>query len=151
MRRRDVLVLLTTAIAFPRVAAAQAELVLHKDGTSLYHRPDCPVVRDGAGVLALTRAQAESRGYKPHPDCDPSNPKAPAPKPDAPAPVTVYVDGSKYYHRSNDCRRIADKAKVKAVPLEEAGKGTWPCPECKPAVRRKSTQNAVPGTRRRDP
>ena len=63
--------LLSSLVAAP--AAAQGELVLHKEGTTLYHRPHCPVVRDVTGVLALNRGQAEARGFKPHPECDPAH------------------------------------------------------------------------------
>jgi hypothetical protein len=129
-------------------AVQSSELVILKEGSGLYHRPGCPIVRDGAGVLAMTRAQAESREYKPHPDCDPANPKAPAPRPVPPPPVTVYVDGSKYYHRK-DCRKLTGAANVKAESLETIGKTRWPCPECKPPVRQRSIENAIPGTRRR--
>ena len=130
---------------------AQGELVIYKDGTGLYHRPGCPTIKDGEGVLALERGQAESRGYKPHPACDPAQPPAPAPQKSAPAPepVTVYLDKSKYYHRK-DCSRLKAKGQtVDAQPLEIAGKTRWPCPACKPPVRRRSAEPAVPGTGRR--
>jgi hypothetical protein len=123
---------------------AQSELVIHTEGTTEYHRAGCELIKDGKGVLALTRAQAEARGYKPHPDCDPA-----LRKPDAPAgrggsagqaappakPQTVYVDGTKYYHRK-DCRRLdANRNAVRAEPLDVAGKSSWPCPDCRPPVR----------------
>jgi hypothetical protein len=125
------------------VAAAQSELVIHKEDTTLYHRPACDVIRDMKGVVAMTRAQAESRGYKPHPDCDPavSKPGAPAPSAAAaaaqpkPTPQIVYVDGGKYYHRK-DCRRLAaNPTAARAEPLDVAGKSLWPCPDCRPPVR----------------
>lgn len=130
--------------------AAKGELVLIRTDTKQYHRASCPLVRGANtnGVTAMTRGQAESRGYTAHPDCDPENPKAPAPKAPAPEAVTVFVDGSKYYHRDRTCARIEDDDAVKAVSLEVAGKKEWPCPECRPPVRRKSTENAIPGTKR---
>jgi hypothetical protein len=125
-------------------AAAQSELVIHKEDTNLYHRPGCDVIRDMKGVVAMTRAQAESRGYKAHADCDPevSKPGAPAPPASAaaatqpkPTPQIVYVEGGKYYHRK-DCRRLAANPKAaRAEPLEVAGKSLWPCPDCRPPVR----------------
>ncbi len=124
-------------------------MVIHKDGTKLYHRPGCPVIVDGTGVLAMTRAQAEGRGYKSHEDCDPANPQAKAPQPAAPAPVTVYVDGGKHYHRK-DCRRLTDADAVKPAVLEVVGKEKWPCPVCRPPVRKRSTENAIPRTNVRD-
>jgi hypothetical protein len=141
------LVALVALCTAPSISS-QSELVIVKEGAKLYHRPGCPIVRDGAGVTAMTRAQAESRQYKAHPDCDPDNPKAPAPKAAPPPPVTVYVDGSKYYHRK-ECAKATKPSAVKAVSLEEAGKTLWPCPDCKPPVRRRSTESAIPGMRRR--
>lgn len=130
--------------------ASTSELVLIKTGTKQYHRASCPLVRGAntKGVTAMTLGQAEARGYTEHPDCDPENPNAPAPKAPAPEAVTVFVDGSKYYHDEKTCSRIKDAGAVKAVSLEVAGKKEWPCPECRPPVRRKSTENAVPGTKR---
>ena len=137
--------------------AAQAELVIHKEGTKQYHRPGCPVIRDAVGVLALTRGQAESRGYTAHPDCDPAN-QPPAEtargrargRVPAPAPkITVYIDGPKYYHRK-ECSRLASTPPgPKAVPLETAAKSHWPCPACKAPILKKSTEPAIPGTNRR--
>jgi hypothetical protein len=126
-------------------AAAQSELVIFKEGTILYHRAGCDVIRDMKGVVAMTRAQAESRGYKAHADCDPEVSKAGAPAPPGsaaspaaqpkPAPQIVYVDGGKYYHRK-DCRRLAANPKAaRAEALEVAGKSLWPCPDCRPPVR----------------
>ena len=132
--------------------AAQSELVIHKDGTKLYHRPACPVVAGAKqGILAMTRAQAESRGYKPHEACDPANPDAPSAgsTPGKPAaPPTVYLDGTRYYHTST-CKTLPrDKQGVKSASLEVAGKSHWPCPTCKPPIRKKSDAPAVPGTGR---
>lgn len=134
---------------------SQGELVIYKAGTNLYHRPGCPVLRDGEGLLALTRGQAEARGYKPHPDCDPSQQAAATARGGAPgaaskpASITVYVDGSKYYHRKDCSKLAAGKRAVEAQSLETAGKTYWPCPTCKPPVRRKGVEPAVPGTGRR--
>lgn len=130
-------------------AHPQDEFVIVKEGTGLYHRPACPVIRDGVSVLALTRAQAEQRGLKAHETCDPSNPKYDPPtareaapgKPQPKGPVFVVVDRSKYYHRDVCAKLGADRTKV---DLEVAGKKYWPCPTCKPPVRRKSDGPAVP-------
>lgn len=147
-------------------AQGQSELVIHKEGTTLYHRPACPVVQDmkpgvagGPGaagaavvavvaVVAMTRAQAEARSYNAHPDCDPANPKAPAPKPPTAPPQTVYLDASKYYHRKT-CEKLADAKSVTPATLDEVGKSRWPCPACSPPVRKKSSEAAVPGAIRR--
>jgi len=133
-------------------APAQSELVIHLEGTKLYHRAGCPVVKDGKGVMALTRAQAEARGLRAHADCDPAQQptgqKDPSAKPAGPAPV-VYLDGSRYYHRKS-CKELgADPKSVKEASLEEAAKSHWPCPTCKPPIRQRPGGPAVPGTGRR--
>ena len=130
---------------------AQSELVIYKEGTKLYHRAGCPILKNATDIVAMTRAQAESRGFKPHADCDPEAKKnAPpaAPVPPRP-PEMVFLNNTKYYHRK-DCRKLDAAGKgVRAVPLDEAGKTHWPCPDCRPPVRRKSSEPAVPGTGRR--
>ncbi len=144
-RSKTTLLLGVVGALWCAAVAAQSELVIYKEGTNLYHRAGCDVIRDMKGVVAMTRAQAESRGYKAHPDCDPavSKPDAPASPASAaaaaaqpkPAPQIVYVDGGKYYHRK-DCRRLAANPKAaRAEPLEVAGKSLWPCPDCRPPVR----------------
>jgi hypothetical protein len=132
--------------AIQDVLAGQSELVIAKEGTEYYHRPGCPVIRDGKGVIAMALGQAQLRGYKQHPACDPatsppaSDTSRPADKPKVAAPVFVYVDDSKYYHRQ-DCRNLAKSSRK--VALEEAGKRLWPCPVCRPPVRKKSDEPAV--------
>ena len=132
-------------------AALQSELVIHKDGSAVYHRAGCPVLKDMTGVTAMTRAQAESRGHKPHPDCDPAQQKSDgrsAPAPPAPPP-TVYLDAGRYYHRKDCAKLDANGKRIRSASLESAGKSHWPCPTCRPPVRKKSAEPAVPGTGRR--
>ena len=142
--------LVLTAVATP--AIAQSELVIYKEGTRLYHRAGCPVLQGATDIVAMTRAQAESRGYKPHPDCDPAQQKPDAAAGERGAPptqVTVYLDAGKYYHRK-DCAKLDTKGKPpRTESLEAAGKSHWPCPVCRPPVRKKSAEPAVPGTGRR--
>lgn len=125
------------------IAGAQSELVIYKEGSTQYHRPGCDVIRDAKDVLALTRAQAEARGYKPHPECDPEQRTAAPATADGSAaaakPQTVYLNGTKYYHRK-ECRRVEANPKVvRAESLETAGKTHWPCPQCRPPVRKRTT------------
>jgi hypothetical protein len=140
-----VLALALIGVASP--AAAQGELVIVKEGTKQYHRPGCPVIRDGRDVMAMTRAQAESRGYKAHPACDPFNPAAttppaatpgssPAPRDKPAAPVFVYVSpNDNTYHRES-CRKLGTERRK--VTLEQAATTRhWPCPVCKPPIRKK--------------
>jgi hypothetical protein len=114
--------------------ADQSEMVIAKEGTTAYHRPGCEVIRDGKGVLAMTRAQAEGRGLKSHDGCDPAK-KPPPSAATAPAPPAyVFVDGGKYYHRES-CKRLGkDRRKVR---LDDAGVKYWPCPACKPPIRKR--------------
>ena len=135
--------LLFSLLAAP--AAPQGELVLHKEGAQLYHRPHCPVVRDVTGVLALNRGQAEARGFKPHPECDPANEAARKSTPAPPAPPpTVYLDGSKYYHRK-DCAKLKPAKQVEGKSLDVAGRTHWPCPTCRPPVRRRTRGGSAAG------
>jgi hypothetical protein len=139
---RSVFLAMAAAGLGPLSASAQSELVIHKDGSNQYHRPGCDLIRGGKDVLALTRAQAESRGYKPHPDCDPgkrpSDPSSAGNPAPAAKPETVYVNGTKYYHRK-DCRKLeANPKAVGAESLETAGKIYWPCPDCRPPVRKRT-------------
>jgi hypothetical protein len=102
------------------------------------------VVRDGVGVIAMTVGQAEARGLKSHPDCDPSRTPpaqepasrgdAARPRPSKPAaPVFVFVDAQgKQYHRER-CPRLGSG--TKKIGLDAAAKSYWPCPVCKPPIR----------------
>ena len=138
-------------LAAVTVAAGQSELVIYKEGTGLYHRPSCPLLKDATDIMAISRSQADASGYKAHADCDPDQKKSEgAPAQSAPpAPVTVYVYDARYYHRK-DCPKLKDAGKqVKSESLETAGKSHWPCPTCRPPVRKKSAEPAVPGTGRR--
>jgi hypothetical protein len=99
----------------------------------------------------MTRAQAEGRRHTSHADCDPKQKKpegarAPTPPPES---VTVYLIEGRYYHRK-DCSKLKEAGKqVRSESLEKAGKSHWPCPTCRPPVRKKSAEPAVPGTGRR--
>jgi hypothetical protein len=131
--------LLLTACALVATGSvlAQSELVIVKEGTSEYHRPGCDIIRDGVGVMAMTRAQAEARKLTAHPACDPANapvvPAAARTKP--PAIVYVYVDDEgKHYHKAK-CTRLGKKPKK--VTVDAAAKKHWPCPVCKPPIRQR--------------
>jgi len=140
---------LAAATLTPTLTAGQSELVIYKEGSRVYHRAGCPALKDLTGVMAMTRAQAESRGYKPHPECDPEQTKTePRQQPPAPPP-TVYLSDGRYYHRK-DCAKLgSDPKRIRPESLEVAGKSHWPCPVCRPPVRKKSAEPAVPGTGRR--
>lgn len=152
MAARQVLASALGLILFIPVLAAAQTLVIHKQGTREYHRPWCPVIRDGKGVLALTLGQANGRGLRPHAECDKEPPGIAGTtgdngSPGKPvAPVFVYVDGKKYYHRQDCAKRSGPLGREM---LDVAAKTHWPCPACRPPVRKKSDGPAVPkrGTR----
>jgi hypothetical protein len=124
--------------------AAQSELVIVKEGTRFYHRPGCPVIRDGQRVVAMTRAQAERRGLKAHSECDPANAPGDERQRTAASAASIVVHvaaGDNRYHRESCARLAADRTKL---TLEEAVKKKyWPCPVCKPPVRKKADAPAV--------
>lgn len=111
-------------------AGAQSELVIHRKGTKEYHRPGCPLIRDAKDVLALTRAQAEVRGLAAH-DCEAATAGG---KAKGDAPLHVYVDGGRYYHEQK-CARLGKAPKK--ILLDQAGRKFWPCPTCKPPIRKR--------------
>ena len=120
------------ALALP---STQGELVIVKEGTKQYHRPGCDVVRDGKGVIAMTRAQAEGRKLTQHGACDPAKKPADPKKPGA--ETRVYVDEGRYYHREG-CKRLGKDPKP--MTLDDAGRKFWPCPACKPPIRPRPKQ-----------
>ena len=71
----------------PDLEEIARKLVIVKEGTKEYHRPWCPVIRDGAGVLALSVGQAEAPGGPPTSD------------------GRAGREGSRNYDRSNDRRK----------------------------------------------
>jgi methylphosphotriester-DNA--protein-cysteine methyltransferase len=139
MRRPGILVTLcSVALALTAsgnvASQAQSEMVVQRDGTTVYHRPSCEQVRDVRDVLAMTRAQAESRGLKPHAECDPAqNPAAKEGTASPAKPAMVLVDvGGQYYHREK-CEKLSKDSR--RVSLTEAYKKHWPCRTCKPPIR----------------
>ncbi|HET7617245.1 MAG TPA: hypothetical protein VFK20_01950 [Vicinamibacterales bacterium] len=132
--RSRVIVIVALLVSVAVSSAGQSELVLVKKGDTEYHWPGCEVVRDGKDVTAMTRAKAEASGLKPHAGCDPSK-QPPPEKAEPDEPVYVYVnDGGRYYHREK-CERL--KPDAKKVLLDKAGREYWPCPKCKPPIRKR--------------
>jgi hypothetical protein len=126
------LMLLLSAVLLFAFTQSPTEYVLVKPGSKEYHRPGCEVVRDARNVVAMTRAEAETRGLKPHAACDPSKAKN-----DKPAVQYVFVEpGDKRYHRET-CSKLGKTRE--RVTLDEAVKRKyWPCPACKPPVRKRA-------------
>ena len=121
-------------------AAVQVEYVVVRGGAKDYHRPGCSVIRDGKDVLVMSKGEAEAKSLKPHPQCDPNDPRnvsgdaKPAPT------VYVFVDGSSYYHREK-CQNL--KPKARKVTLDEAARKQWPCRVCKAPVRPRKGRTPV--------
>lgn len=116
-------------------SAAQSELVISRAGSKEYHRPACEAIKDAKDVLAMTRAQATARGLTAHEACDPARSPAPDDPKVKPAPdPAVFVDGTRYYHKK-DCARLGKDPKK--MELDDAGRKFWPCPTCKPPIRRR--------------
>jgi hypothetical protein len=136
--------MVSLGMAVPSALSSSQELVLQKEGTKEYHRPGCEVVRDGRHVLAMSRAQAEARGLKAHAGCDPARmPPAPTGSRGPAAPVFVFVDAAaepsrggshQLYHRES-CPRLGKERRK--LPVDEAGKRYWPCPKCRPPIRKR--------------
>ena len=129
------------------VTPSSQTLVIYKQGTSEYHRPWCPVIRDGKDVIAVTLGQANGRGLKPHAACQNEPPNATGTTGDIvsarkpAAPVYVFLDATKYYHREDCAKRIG---RLKRETLDVAARTYWPCPACRPPVRKKSDAPAIP-------
>jgi len=116
-------------LAFPQTPT---EYVLVKQGSKEYHRPGCEVVRDTKNVVAMTRAEAESRGLKPHAACDPSQASSRA----AAAQYVFVAPGDKRYHRET-CPKLG-KTRERITLDAAAAKKYWPCSVCKPPVRKRA-------------
>jgi hypothetical protein len=127
--------LLLAAAVLCIVPQSSTEYVLVKPGSKEYHRPGCDVVRDPKSVVAMTRGEAESRGLKPHAACDPA--RSPSTKNGTFAVQYVFVEsGDKRYHRET-CPKLG-KARQRITLDAAAGKKYWPCPVCKPPIRKRA-------------
>jgi hypothetical protein len=123
---------LLAAILLATVSQGSNEYVLVKQGSKEYHRPGCEVVRDTKNVVAMTRAEAESRGLKPHAACDPSKLRS-----DKPAVQYVFIaPGDQRYHRET-CSKLG-KTRQRITLDEAARRKYWPCAVCKPPVRKRA-------------
>jgi len=129
--------LLTVGLAMPAVVPAQSELVIIRTGEKekVYHRAGCASLEGVKDVLALSRAQATARRLTQHELCDPAKARPGGAQGKAESEsTTVYVDSSKYYHEK-DCPKLEKDARQ--AELEEAGKKLWPCPTCRPPIRKR--------------
>ena len=58
MPTRVLFAALAFLVAAAPAEAGQSELVIYKEGTGLYHRPGCPLLKDATDLMAMTRAQS---------------------------------------------------------------------------------------------
>lgn len=126
------IILFLLAILQPTPESGSTLVVVFTGGGAReYHTPACPLVQGVRDVAVMRKAEAEARRLTPHDACH----KGPAPKPD-PNAVRVFVaSGDKYYHRAG-CRRLP--ARNTRVTLDRAGRRHWPCPVCKPPIRKRN-------------
>lgn len=131
MRRSVAWMIVVVLVAAAGAAVgARQELVITREAAKEYHRPGCPVVAGAKDVLLMPRGQAEARGMKPHRECDPAY----VPPPEKPA--TVFIDGSKFYHREK-CAKLGKSPRSITVN-DAAARKLWPCRTCKPPIRKRS-------------
>ncbi len=123
--------LLLGVLLLPNIAW-QVEYVIVRTGAKDYHRPACPVIRNGKGVLVMSKGEAEAKSLKPHPQCDPNDPRNETGEAKPAPTVHVFLDSSAYYHREK-CPKLEEKARK--VTLDEAARKHWPCRVCKAPVR----------------
>jgi hypothetical protein len=138
-------------LAFATSVSAQGQLVIVTENTKQYHRPSCPLVRDGKDVIAMTMGQAEARGFKSHTACEAT---AAANDPAAgngtsgrrqPAIFVYTAEGDTRYHKESCAKLPKERRKV---ALEDAGKKLWPCSVCRPPIRKRTP--AIPKRYSRD-
>ena len=135
---------LALALTFSFTPSSQGRLVIVTESTKQYHRPSCPVVRDGRqkDIVAMTVGQAELRSYKAHPACESeesasdggAGQSGDAGKNQPPVFVYTAPDDTRYHKET--CTRLGKNRKK--VALEEAGKKLWPCSICRPPVRKRT-------------
>jgi hypothetical protein len=139
--RVAVLLVMFAALASPRVVPAQDQapsattLVVVIQGDTQYHQPGCPLVaKAGSKVQMMKLDEAARRGLTAH-DCEGA--AIDQPKKDANA-IPVFVQpGDKHYHNKG-CAKLG--AGATTLALGDAGRRYWPCPICKPPIRKRESK-----------
>lgn len=134
-RHRSVLLLVLLALLQAPALAQEpspSALVVVIQGESRYHQPSCPLVtRAGSKVTMMKLSEAATRGLTAH-DCEQA--EIEQPKKDANASPVFVQPGDKRYHKQG-CPRLEGTAT--SMTLGEAGQKYWPCPVCKPPIRKR--------------
>ena len=123
-----------SSVATQSQTSAAGDLVVTIVGSKQYHQPGCPLVaRAGSQVRVMKLAEAKRRGLTAH-DC-PSPPTAAVAA--DPNKIKVFSQpGDNKYH-TGTCPKLGSNRT--SLTLEEAGRKLWPCPVCKPPIRKPTT------------
>lgn len=115
------------------VAQDAGALVVIIKGDRAFHQPGCTrVAKAGSNVTVSKRAEATRRGLTAH-DCGPDASGGPAADPNAEKVATQTGDNK--YHRPT-CTKLG--ATRSTLTVGEAGRKLWPCPVCRPPIRKPS-------------
>jgi hypothetical protein len=126
---------LGASAADAQVTTSGSALVVVVPGGKQFHQPGCPVVRRaGSNVKVMKQAEAERRGFTPHDCSDPGSPERDAAA--AANASTVYVQANDKQYHAPGCKRLKPGATTTTV--EQAAADHWPCPVCKPPVRKRA-------------
>jgi hypothetical protein len=116
-----------------------AMVVIVNSDDTYYHQPGCPVVaKAGSKVRVAKTSEATRKGLKPHPAC--ADGGSDAAREEAAADFNnqkVYTqkDDNKYHRK--ECKKLVGDPI--ALTLDDAGQKLWPCPVCKPPIRKRTT------------
>lgn len=125
--------LLLAAVLIATTGAAQdaSSMVVIIAGDKTFHQPGCALVaKAGSKVTVSKRGEATRRGLTAH-DCGPGASGEASGDPNAEKVATQ--PGDNKYHRPT-CAKLA--ATRSTLTLGEAGRKLWPCPVCKPPIRK---------------
>ena len=128
---------LAIALCAAALPAAQSatELVVIIPGTKEFHRPGCPLVaKAGSKVTVSKRGDALRRGLKEHAACFSGAAADSPPAADVNATKVFTQPGDERYHRATCAKLTGTRTEL---TLEEAGRKLWPCPVCKPPIRKR--------------
>lgn len=134
--RVRVWILLVAAVLIATSSAAQnaSSMVVIIADDKTFHQPGCALVaKAGSKVTVSKRGEATRRGLAAH-DCGFDASGGPTGDPNAEKVATQ--PGDNKYHRLA-CAKLA--ATRSTLTLGDAGRKLWPCPVCKPPIRKPPT------------
>jgi hypothetical protein len=119
-----------------QLTTSGSALVVAIPGSKQFHQPGCSLVRKaGSKVRVMKQTEAQRRGLTAH-DCssDPGDAQRDAAA--AANASTVYVQTKDKQYHAPGCKRL--KPGATATTVEKAGQEHWPCPVCKPPIRKRA-------------